>query len=38
MAGEIVFIGGGNMGRALLGGLIADVAPTTPKRPANGRS
>jgi pyrroline-5-carboxylate reductase len=24
MAGEIVFIGGGNMGRALLGGLIAD--------------
>jgi pyrroline-5-carboxylate reductase len=28
MAGEIVFIGGGNMGRALLGGLIADGVPT----------
>ena len=27
MAGEIVFIGGGNMGRALLGGLIADGLP-----------
>lgn len=27
MAGEIVFIGGGNMGRALLGGLIADGTP-----------
>lgn len=27
MASEIVFIGGGNMGRALLGGLIADGAP-----------
>ncbi len=27
MAGEIVFIGGGNMGRALLGGLIADGIP-----------
>lgn len=27
MAGEIVFIGGGNMGRALLGGLIADGMP-----------
>ena len=29
MAGEIVFIGGGNMGRALLGGLIADGTPPT---------
>lgn len=29
MAGEIVFIGGGNMGRALLGGLIADGTATT---------
>jgi pyrroline-5-carboxylate reductase len=27
MAGDIVFIGGGNMGRALLGGLIADGLP-----------
>jgi pyrroline-5-carboxylate reductase len=27
MAGEWVFIGGGNMGRALLGGLIADGTP-----------
>lgn len=30
MAGEILFIGGGNMGRALLGGLIADG--TAPER------
>lgn len=46
MSGEIVFIGGGNMGRALLGGLIADGAaperlavadPDQPRREALAR-